>query len=704
MERIDMPVHITEISLDGLPPQPALHLLPRRVNLIYGHNEHGKTRLVEFILASLFRSSAKMTLRQVDAAGYVRVSGLPEAAELRFSPRSRQKLEDYLPAPDAGLPPQLARLLVVKGAESALQANTPGGLGRAALQEYLSNQGVIDRIQERVPKNTRGAQIVDGRLTGTLSGDLKKRKDLLERLAVVNQIFAEIDAQLSDGPLGRLDARLEEVEQAVEAQKSARQHYVNRLAADQVHWRQQSDSLPNPELLRLEADVREETRLKEEIDRLIDACRKREPLADDYRWLEAAIQTYRIPIKPAPEEPPWLYPALSAVAVVATVALAFFGFPWAAVVTALAALFTGFLAYRKLRLSSEVNAAAPENRLITAEFERRFKTRCGGITDLQIKKNTLEQEISLLHTQSELITTTSQRRQELAREIDARLAAWLGKDGNAGDRAAALKTLQERRVKLDAAVLHVEVALKSSPIPPVSGGDTRRAEEYNPQKLADLEEEAARVNQQMEEINRQKTALKQRICDVTGESVTRRLEELIPALQEERAALEGDARSVTAEILAGIAVTRAAQELRAGEDSALQAALHNPLISEPVKALTGRYQRVDLEDVHLLVSDAYQSFRLDELSTGAQEQVLLGLRMGMAARLFAGQPLFLILDDAFQHSDWQRRPAMVDEVLRLAQSGWQVFYLTMDDHLRDLFLEKTPPVLGDDFLTCSLKE
>jgi hypothetical protein len=62
---------------------------------------------------------------------------------------------------------------------------------------------------------------------------------------------------------------------------------------------------------------------------------------------------------------------------------------------------------------------------------------------------------------------------------------------------------------------------------------------------------------------------------------------LIPALQAARADLERGARSLTAEIVAGIAVTRAMQELRAGEDTAIQAALHNPLISEPVKALTG---------------------------------------------------------------------------------------------------------------------
>jgi uncharacterized protein YhaN len=72
--------------------------------------------------------------------------------------------------------------------------------------------------------------------------------------------------------------------------------------------------------------------------------------------------------------------------------------------------------------------------------------------------------------------------------------------------------------------------------------------------------------------------------------------------------------------------------------------------------------------VNIEVSDRYQTFRLDELSNRRQEQVLLGLRIGMASRLFAGHPLFLILDDAFQHSDWQRRPPMVDEMLRLAQS------------------------------------
>ncbi len=700
-----MAVRIAEISLDGLPPQPPIHLQPKRVNLLYGRNENGKTRLVEFILASLLRSSAKMSMRRVEAAGFVRVNGVAEAEGLRFSPRGRFKLEDYLPAPQAGLPPQLARLLVVKGAENELQANAPGGLGRAALNEYLSNQGIIDMILERVPKSTQQAQILGGRVNGALTGSVKKRKETLERLAVVTDLFVEIDTQLSDGPLGQLAERHHQIDAAMAGQKTARQHYVNKLAADQADWQRQSDEMPSHEVLHIEADIREELRLKEEIDRLIREVSQKEQLAENYRWLEAALQTYQAQHAVNPEVPPWVFPLLAGLSVVATVILAFFNFPWAALVTALAALITGFFSYRGLRQQSEANLAAPENRVIASEFERRFKSRCVGVTDLQMKKSALERDMSMLQTQSDLLKKSRVDCRDLSRSIDTRLALWLGDHSSVREgRDAALKELQTRRARVDEALVRVEYALKHTPVAPVAGGETNRAEEYDPQKLTDLEDEAAAVRQQMDEINRQKTSLKQRICDFTGESVTVNLDELIPALQTLRSDLEHTARQLTAEITAGIAVTQAAQELREGEDSSLQSALNDPQINLPVRALTGRYNHIDLAGDHLEVSDAYQTFRLDELSTGAQEQVLLGLRIGMASRLFSGQPLFLILDDAFQHSDWRRRPAMVDEILRLAKAGWQIFYLTMDDHLRDLFLEKTPPLMGDDFLSFSFEE
>ena len=65
--------------------------------------------------------------------------------------------------------------------------------------------------------------------------------------------------------------------------------------------------------------------------------------------------------------------------------------------------------------------------------------------------------------------------------------------------------------------------------------------------------------------------------------------------------------------------------------------------------------------------------------------------------LAGDQLLFLILDDAFQHSDWLRRDRLVEEVVHLAKDGRQVTYLTMDEHLRGLFCETGKKNFGDAF-------
>lgn len=112
------------------------------------------------------------------------------------------------------------------------------------------------------------------------------------------------------------------------------------------------------------------------------------------------------------------------------------------------------------------------------------------------------------------------------------------------------------------------------------------------------------------------------------------------------------------------------------------------IIVDPLHDITQRYQRVSLEGDRLIVSDKVRDFPLNDLSTGAQEQVLLALRIDCAAHILGKQALFLVLDDAFQHADWDRRERLMDEVVRLGVKGWQILYLTMDDHNRELFQDR----------------
>ena len=103
-----------------------------------------------------------------------------------------------------------------------------------------------------------------------------------------------------------------------------------------------------------------------------------------------------------------------------------------------------------------------------------------------------------------------------------------------------------------------------------------------------------------------------------------------------------------------------------------------------------------------MAKDNYGRYRVSDLSTGAREQVLLGLRIGFASRLLDGTPLFLILDDAFQHSDWVRRERLVEKLFTLAKDGWQINYFTMDDHIRMLFESSAKKAGIDQYQTITL--
>jgi uncharacterized protein YhaN len=114
--------------------------------------------------------------------------------------------------------------------------------------------------------------------------------------------------------------------------------------------------------------------------------------------------------------------------------------------------------------------------------------------------------------------------------------------------------------------------------------------------------------------------------------------------------------------------------------------LDSSFVKQPLVEITKHYVSLDLrDDAIVAIDEDNQEFALSTLSTGAREQIMLALRIGFAKQVLQGDTGFLILDDAFQHSDWQRRPRLVDAVLQMAQQGWQVIYFAMDDHIRGLF-------------------
>jgi uncharacterized protein YhaN len=121
------------------------------------------------------------------------------------------------------------------------------------------------------------------------------------------------------------------------------------------------------------------------------------------------------------------------------------------------------------------------------------------------------------------------------------------------------------------------------------------------------------------------------------------------------------------------------------------------LVKAPIHRVTRRYTGVQYDNGRLSVIDDFGNFPISDLSTGALEQVLLALRLGFGAQILGQDRLFLLLDDAFQHADWQRRVWLMDQLVTLAQDGWQIIYFTMDDHIRQLFYTAGKRLFAEEY-------
>jgi len=79
-----------------------------------------------------------------------------------------------------------------------------------------------------------------------------------------------------------------------------------------------------------------------------------------------------------------------------------------------------------------------------------------------------------------------------------------------------------------------------------------------------------------------------------------------------------------------------------------------------------------------------ERYPVEHLSSGTQDQLFFSLRLGILKKGFP-HGTFILLDDAFLTSDSVRREKQVRLCKALAREGWQIFYFTVDEGLKDLF-------------------
>jgi len=211
---------------------------------------------------------------------------------------------------------------------------------------------------------------------------------------------------------------------------------------------------------------------------------------------------------------------------------------------------------------------------------------------------------------------------------------------------------------------------------------------YNEGKYKEIEKQLYQKKEEKGKKEKELYSLKGEVIGLLPlkPDITTPWDEILKKLYEFREEKWKELKGKISEIVANMLVHQMIEKMQKEEEEFLVESINSDNVTNILKRITNdKYQKIKIEGDEVYVSSDIVDYNIRDLSTGAKEQVLLAIRIGIAQKLLGTTAGFLILDDAFQHVDWEKRPLIVDSLIELSKSGWQIFYLTMDDNIKDLF-------------------
>ena len=210
--------------------------------------------MINLLFKTSKRAPAKWNLRKWDLGGKIIVSGL-EDDPVPFT-KTEKKLEQYWEEGIPGLPGDLSRLLVVKAGETVLTEEEEDGVGRGILKNYLSGEGLLDKIAARISKILQVTTVQESLIHGAQKGEVKKRMEREDRLRSLNALLEAVEQEYASGEVYSLRQKKQTIEAEQKKLEKAKRHYAAQLYNLTQTKRREKDELPTEEeLAKLEADI-----------------------------------------------------------------------------------------------------------------------------------------------------------------------------------------------------------------------------------------------------------------------------------------------------------------------------------------------------------------------------------------------------------------------------------------------------------------
>lgn len=691
-----MGIRIEEINIKNLGPITDKKLDLSTINLIYGKNESGKTHLVEFIIRSLFKSANYPGIRNIIGTGQISVQGLGDTAE-HFSPISKIKLEEYLKRKDETLPTNISRLLVVRAGEVSMVDNRQVGIDRSVLEEYLSDTGLINSIRTKISLTVQKSSVSSGVIQGNRQGPIKDHYARKDEQSNLDELLSEITNSFSTGYRTSLQIELKEVSESLNAEKQAKCYLAYKLNQNIQHIEQELEKISEERIQQISRDLDERKSKSDSLDKLKANYDAKISGSTELAWLKAALGVYEALLNGVTQsDHKWLL-FIAAFFFVGSGVFMFLRQPYLAVTMMLLGVAIGYGYVYNLKKRAIHASQNTETERVKIEFKQKFDLELTDIATLKMKydeQNGSKIAVDLMDSQiKELQAEIDQLEQKISDNLFEMAGKRLPKESWVDLVHKSGQYFRDQKTKLE----EYKVEFAALQVEPEDFRIEQPSQNFDELRLKRLEQKVAELTSELNSEDIRLNSLRQRLAQETHSDISLPWETLIEQLQGKRNQCNENYQEITAKILSGIVVNSVLDEIYKEEEKRIQEGLRSQVVSNYLKLMTTHYERIEFENGLLKVADPFAEYDFSDLSTGTQEQVLLALRMGISSHCFLNQSMFLVLDDAFQHSDWVRREYLIDSVMKIASLGWQIIYMTMDDNIRDLMIKKAQLLFPNEY-------
>lgn len=682
-----MSIHIKNINVKNLGPIPELAWNLSNLNLVYGDNERGKSYLVEFLIRCLFKTSG-WNLRKKTGTGRIEVEGLLDEI-VGFTPESSQKLEGFLTDKYIGLPPDFSKLLVLRGTKVELGEEEESD--KIMLRKYLSHKEILDKIMENAQETVKNCSISSGyRITGDNRGRLKTRKELESKLKRIEELFTDVGNKFLGGEMKALEDKKKRLGEKYNNLEKAKRWKAYQLSEKIKELKEKADKIDEEKIDELISNVNKLKDDKREFDQDKQELKELKEVTHDYEWLDKAIGEYEKynlgEITPKPSK--W-YRVSVAIMIILTAILMVFELKWFGIVTLLASVAIGFFYRREIFSYVEDTSKREELQSLKEGFRERFGEELNNLAVMYEKKESMERAYHKREILEEKLVKDEKSINSFELKLSEEISDLLKEEVEEDEWKGRLKKEERKKRNLEKGISNKKSELSGLQVDEEDHLRSKPEVKFDWDEYKEVKGELKKVKDEIQDRKGELENLKHSIIEHTKDEPTIEWMELIEKLASKRKEILEEYKEITSEIIANKSVYDVIDELYKQEDEKIQDALNSDIIKEILPKVTTRYEDIYLEDDRLMVSDPFDSFPVSEISDGAREQVFLSLRVGFAEHWFNKNKLFLILDDAFLHSDYKRRPKLVDKTLELVESGWQIICFTFDKNIVDLFKRRT---------------